>query len=150
MPKNETVSDFAYGILFGTFVLEVIIELRRQVCLYCVWQSWADGSFCGAILPFLLRILLCGVLRNYLPLNLLYITLIFIGSCGLFLPPTSRVLVSDISCVSLMIEAVPPLDVLEYPGVTGTNTTLFQSSLALPAIFSLCIMFTIPEMLLKV
>ncbi len=88
------------------------------------------------------------VVCHYSFINLLYITLIFIGFLGLSFPPTSRVLFSDISFDTLVTDDAvdDELRVIEI----GTSTTLFQSSDAFPLILASYIAEISVDMLLKV
>ena len=101
-----------------------------------------NAPYCVAIDLYVHRNLDVDALKNYLPLFYLNLLYIIVNVIGLDVPPTSFVLVSDISCTTLV--NIPDVFV---EIVTGTNITLFQFA---DFLFDLYIAETNPEILLNV
>ena len=83
--------------------------LHRPVGRCCVVAVWAGGASFATTLPYAVRIPRDVSPESYLPLNLLYITLILTGLDSSEVPRSNRVLDSDMSCVTLLNTEVPPV-----------------------------------------
>ena len=81
---------------------------RRQAWRYFALAVSAGVVSFSAILPFSAHIPRDVSQGSYLPLNLLYMTLSFIGLLSSLVPRSRRVLDSDMSCVTLFSEERPP------------------------------------------